>query len=165
MKKLRKKGQEEMFGFVLIIVLIAVILLVFLGIVLRNRTGDQDSVQSYEISNFLEASLQHTSNCANNYEPNYYNLGELIINCQRGKSCSDDRAVCEVMEKELKAIVGSSWNIGEESQFKGYKLNIKTDSEVQILSWQKGNITNNFKGATSVLFGDQSILVQLQIYS
>ena len=62
MHKQKNKGQEEMVGFALIVIIVAIILLVIIGLSLGTR-GNREAVQSYEAESFLSAALQYTSNC------------------------------------------------------------------------------------------------------
>jgi len=59
--KYNKKAQEEMVGFALIIIVVAVILLVFLSIGLR-KDGRED-VESYEVASFIQSLLQYHTSC------------------------------------------------------------------------------------------------------
>ena len=56
-----KKGQEEIVGFILVVVLVVVILVIFLGIQLRNPEPEQR--QSEVLYQFLESSMEQTTNC------------------------------------------------------------------------------------------------------
>ena len=67
----RKKGQQEIVGFVLIVVLVVVGMMVFL--IISTRTSD-DEVKSVEVGNMLDAIMKHTSECAVVYEPDYDNF-------------------------------------------------------------------------------------------
>ena len=62
-----KKSQEEIVGFVVVIVLIAVIALVFLGLSLTKK---QEPIESRQVSNLLGAMLQYTTDCSV-YKPAY----------------------------------------------------------------------------------------------
>ena len=61
-----KKGQEEMVGFALILILVAIIVLVFIGFSIRSP--EKESVESYEVESFLQSMLQYTTECENNVE-------------------------------------------------------------------------------------------------
>ncbi len=50
-KKIQKKAQEELVGFALIIIIVAVILL-FL-IVFSLRSNEKEAVESYEVNSFI----------------------------------------------------------------------------------------------------------------
>jgi len=71
-----KKAQNEIVGFVLIIVIVSVIGVIFLSLMIgRGEPIRQDSVQ---ISNLLASSMYYTSDCAVNYIPNYKDGQDLI---------------------------------------------------------------------------------------
>jgi len=137
------KGQEEMVGFALIIIIVAIILLVFLGISLRSP--QKESVKSYEAESFIQSSLQYTTDCRDNF--GYLSIKKLIFNCYNGKNCIDDRESCDVLESILTEIIDESWKIGDESPIKGYEITIMGETE-QILALKKGNITRDFKGSS-----------------
>ena len=54
------KGQQEIVGFVLIVVLVVVGLMVFLIISLKDSPVDDDSVV---VVNILDAVMKHTTDC------------------------------------------------------------------------------------------------------
>ena len=61
MKIDNKKGQQEMVGFIVIVLIIVIAGVIFLGIYLR---GDKKiNTLDAEISNFLIASSRYTSDC------------------------------------------------------------------------------------------------------
>jgi len=74
----RKVGQQEIVGFVLIVVLVVVGLMVFLIISLRDSPVDDDSVV---VVNILDAVMKHTTECAVVYEPDYDNFEDLFKSC------------------------------------------------------------------------------------
>lgn len=139
-----KKAQEEMIGFALIIIVVAVILLVFLRISLRSP--EKEGVESYEVESFIQAFLQYHTNCSETYEANYLSIRELIFSCDNAELCLDERDSCEVLESTLKEITEESWQVEGDRPVKGYELNITANGE-EILAFQEGEITNNYKGA------------------
>ena len=147
-----KRSQEEMVGFGLIIIIVAVILLVFLGFALRKP--QKEIVEDYEVSSFIQAFLQYTTDCRDNLE--YFSVQKLILACERGKKCLDERDTCEVLDSTLKEIVEESWDVGEDRPVKGYALKIMLEEE-EILFLEEGNITNNYRGS-------EEYLPQIDIY-
>ncbi len=154
--KKSKLGQEEMIGFGLIIVLVAVILLVFLAFSLKNPV--KENVESYEIEGFISALLQHTTDCGN-YRTSHLSIRELIIDCGQGETCLDNRDTCEVLNSTLSGILEQSWKVSGDRPTKGYQLKILRNEVVsQII--QKGNVTTSYKShmqdlgrsSTQVLF-------------
>jgi len=138
-----KKAQEEMVGFALIIIVVAVIMLVFLGFSLKGQ--QKEAVENYEVDSFIQSFLQYTTDCRDNRE--YLSVQKLIFGCSNKESCLDGRESCEVLNSILIDIVQESWKTGEERPIKGYKLEINTNEE-QILIIEQGNITRNFKGSS-----------------
>jgi len=129
MKKINRKGQEEMVGFALIVVIVAVILLVFLSFSLRE--DEPEAVKSYEIDNFIQSVLYYT------IEDNV-DIRDLIRDC---KNYDED---CDVLEIELKTILEESWIVEEGSVIRGYNLKI-VDGDEEIFNLEKGEITQNYK--------------------
>ncbi len=141
MKK-QKKAQEEMIGFVLIIVLVAVILLIFLGFSLRSP--QKEVVESYEVEGFIQVFLQYTTDCRDNLE--YLSIRKLIFDCNDGGTCLDERDACEVLDSTLTRIVEESWKVEGDRPVKGYGLNITSNGKEMLLI-KEGNVTKNYKWA------------------
>ncbi|MBU4116158.1 MAG: hypothetical protein KKG94_00235, partial [Nanoarchaeota archaeon] len=72
-----KRSQEEIVGFALIIIIVAVILLIFLGFYLR--APQKEIIESYEIESFIQSFLQYTSDCESNLE--FLPVKNLIFAC------------------------------------------------------------------------------------
>ncbi|NQT59080.1 MAG: hypothetical protein HQ557_08870 [Bacteroidetes bacterium] len=143
-----KRSQEEMVGFALIVIIVAVVLLVFLSFSLRNE--QKETVDSYEVDNFIQVFLQYTTDCAEISESNYLSIQDLIFNCYNRETCLDEKEACEVLETTLKEIVEVSWEVGEgeETPIKGYLLNISSDGVGIIPSIEKGENTRNYKSSS-----------------
>jgi len=114
---MNKKGQEEIVGFAVIMVIIAVVFLIFLTISIRPDQGDRDS---RDVQQFLESSMEITSDCAVNFVPDYERLGELFSECNKGRRCLDGRNSCDVLAENVQEVVESSWQIGPDRPIKGY---------------------------------------------
>ncbi len=137
-----KSGQEEIVGFALIIIIVAVILLVFLGLSLN--TPQKEIVESYEVDSFIQAFLQYTTDCRDNLE--YLSIQKLIFNCYDDEMCLDERDACNALNSTLIGIVEESWKVEGDRPVKGYELKIIIDEEEMLLV-EKGNITQNYKGS------------------
>ncbi len=142
----RKSGQEEMVGFALIMIIVAVILLIFLSFSLGG--GKKEIVESYEVESFLQAILQYTSDCEDNLE--YLPIRKLIFDCQDDKMCLDEQNTCEVLNSTLTDIIKESWKIEGDRPIKGYEFKIIVEGEKMLLL-KEGNITQNYKGAFQLL--------------
>jgi Ni,Fe-hydrogenase I cytochrome b subunit len=151
-----KRAQEEMVGFALIIIIVAVILLVFLGFFL-TRPNTQ-SVQSYETENFVQSMLQTSTQCQDFY--GYLSVQDLIYLCSSQALCSDDEDSCAVLSSTLTGILNKSWTVGQGSAIKGYVLNI-TSSNGEISSITLGNITSNSEGTSQGLPSKNGVSVDI----
>ncbi len=112
-----KKGQAEIVGFVLIIVIVAVVFLVFLGISLRKSVADV--TESRDVYQFLESGMEYTTSCVTSFYPDYRKLGELFDECWSRSDCLDGKNSCEVLNETLKNVLENSWLIGENRPFQG----------------------------------------------
>ena len=137
-----KKAQEELVGFGLIMIVVAVILLVFLSLALKNP--EKEAVESYETDSFIQAMLQFHTDCEDYTGP--LDIKDLIFSCDIEESCLDGRFSCDVLDSTLREIVESSWQVSADGPVKGYELGILINS-VEILNIQEGNLTNTYKGS------------------
>jgi len=112
---MKNKAQQEMVGFVLIVVLVIVGLMVFLMISLRTNDEVGDDLR---VANFLDVLLRHTTECAVGYESNYYNFQELLKSCYKDERCVNlgDISTCDYLNESLanvtKAMIDSEASIG-----------------------------------------------------
>lgn len=124
MKDLKKdkKAQQEIAGFVLIVVLVTVIGMVFLGLYMYNPKEPKH--ESIEVQHLLEASMAYTTECALNHVPDYESLQDLIRQCYNDEyeACINGKTVCSVAKDTLKMIIGESFDVSEDSPYKAYKL-------------------------------------------
>src|SRR3990172_5266688 len=107
----KKQGQEEMVGFALIIIIVAIILLIFLSFSLRSP--QKQSVESYEAESFVQTFLQYTTECENNVEK--LPVQKLIVSCMNKEQCLDGKDSCDALNSELGGILNESWNLNPNS--------------------------------------------------
>ena len=138
-----KKGQEEMIGFVLIIILVSIIVLVFLGFSLRN--SNKVEIKSYEVESFIQSALQTTSDCEDS--GGFLSVKDLILSCEDGEKCLNERDTCEVRDETLEKICEEAWKVEEDAPIKGYELRIILDGR-EIFLLEEGNVTQNSRGAS-----------------
>jgi hypothetical protein len=148
MKERNRKGQEEMVGFVVIVVLVAVVFLVFLGLFVSKGVGnDQDS---REIIGFLESLNQYTSDCAISFEPAFEDIGSLVQECYEGSLCLNGKSACDVLNGTVREVLDSSWNIGPEDYHKAYVFKVYFDdnsTKEDIMEVSKGDCLGSIIGA------------------
>jgi hypothetical protein len=140
-----RRAQEEIVGFVLVILLVSVVFLVFLGISFRSDSSvGQESIEIYQ---FLESVMEHTSECAIGFEPDFSSLGELLEECNEGRRCVNGKDACDVLNESLRSVLDASWNIGPEATIKGYEFSsVYSESEI-IVSFTKGECGGRFRGS------------------
>jgi hypothetical protein len=153
-----KKAQEEMVGFALIIIIVAVILLVFLGLSMKKTP--KESAKSYEVDSFLWTMVQYNSDCENS-RGDFVNIEDLISDCDMDKKCRDGKTACEVLERTVREMAQTAWDTNSGSSIKGYELNMSVDNEQVVLVIQ-GNSTNNNKGSVQEL--PKNIKVLFTVY-
>lgn len=140
-----KKAQEEIVGFSMIIIIVAIILVIFLSFSLRP--SQKSTVESYEVEGFLNALMQKTSDCRSVDNLKYYSVKELMFQCYSNEQCMDGKETCNILLNEIGSISNQSWNIGNDSAIKGYSLNISVDGEpLKFVGY--GNRTRSSKKGT-----------------
>lgn len=147
-----KKAQEEMVGFALILVILAVVILVFLSFSLRNKNPTE--VQDFETASFVQTLQEYTTTCAIYNPRSFASIRELIRHCSTEEYCYDGSQSCDVLNETIYEILNNSWSVGEDYPKKGYLLNITYRGE-EMLSFSEGNLTRTFKGTTQELVNSE----------
>lgn len=84
--KIKNKAQQEIVGFVLIVVLVVIGLMIYLTISVRTSP---ESDNSLEVANALDAMMKQTTECAVVYVPNYDDVEDLFKSAAQGDRCSN----------------------------------------------------------------------------
>lgn len=156
----KRKSQEEMVGFVLIIVLVAVIALVFLSIGVLNKG---EIKQDKEIENFLQSSLFYTTSCYKSEEI-AYNLKDLIKACFNNEKCLDNRDSCNVLNETLAGLIAKSWKISEESEEKAYILKVYQKDNI-LINLNEGKETEKENAAKVAIYAARdNIYLEMGIF-
>ncbi|HLC86890.1 MAG TPA: hypothetical protein VJH65_01275 [Candidatus Nanoarchaeia archaeon] len=155
-----KRSQEEMVGFAVIIVLVAVILLIFLRFGLVQ--DEDEAIASFEVEGFLDSMLQYTTDCIGD-RSEALTIRNLISGCDDEEKCEDGRDKCDIMEKLSEDILEAGWDVGEDKPYKGYRFEIASKEKV-LLTLQEGNITSSYKGSSAYV-PKGGINVYLDVYS
>ena len=117
-----KKSQQEIGGFVIIVVLVSVVGLLFLSLILGR--GESKLENNAEISYLLGASMYYTTECAVNFIPQYQNLEDLTKLCYNRGKCLNDVDSCRILNETFKKIIKDSLFVSPDSSNKAYILNI-----------------------------------------
>ena len=163
----RKKGQEEIVGFVLIVLIVSVVLVIFLSIFLRDK-GDR--VSDPEVTQFLDAIKEITSECSLNGGYSYLNYADLVEECNGGSLCSNGKKACDNLKEITKEMIELSWNFGPESVRKGYEFSAIYENEDGVQSdltgfpLVKGPCSASFIGdERAFLARDGKIIIRLDL--
>lgn len=156
-----KRAQEEMVGFAVIVIIVAIIMLFLL--VFYIRSPQEEGVKSYEVNSFIQSFLHYTTDCEDYYGG--MSIQKLIFECSNNKVClNDGRNSCEALNSTLKAITKESWQVGQNRSVKGYEMKITT-SRTEILLLKEGDVTNNYKtGFQNFASGRDSVNVSFKAY-
>lgn len=170
-KLISRKAQQEMVGFVLIVLIVMVGLLVFLVISLRSGGEISDSA---EVENMLEVLMRKTTECAITFEPQYDNYEDLFKSCYDGDYCSNlGENSCnylnESIRDDLNEVMDTEATISA-YQLKAYYLgeNFDNSEEVvrdNIVNVGEGNCTGELRGAQRMISvrGGGSIRIEMII--
>ena len=159
-----KKGQQEIVGFVLIVVLVVVGLMVFLIISLRDAPENEGSL---EVENMLDALMRHTTECAIVYEPDYDDFEALFKSCHEGDRCSNlGKDACDYLNESLADVVGAM--VASEATVGFYQVDFLVKDDVVeegLLRISGGvNCTGSLNGAQrSVVSGSDSLVIRLKV--
>lgn len=145
--KLNKSGQEELIGFALIMIIVAVVMLIFLSLSLASP--NKKTVESYEVESFLSSALSYTTGCET-YGRGLRDLEDLVRDCNGGLTCTNGDKACDVLENTFTEILNVSWRVGPNWPYNGYTLKIYNEEETEILTVKEGNETGDSRGYTSL---------------
>jgi hypothetical protein len=114
---LKKKAQQEMAGFILIVVMVVVGLMVFLVISLKKP---QAEVESEQATNILSSILRTTSNCIVN-EPDRESVRDLFRRCYDGRDCANFNVkACSYLNKTVSDLLKTA--VATEPTIEAYEL-------------------------------------------
>lgn len=161
---LNKRAQEEIVGFVLIVVLVAVIFLIFLAISLGSKPVERTSP---ELGNFLDAAIKYTSNCEI-YEGNFYDVKALIRASFENpqERCINGKTVLETLNTSFAGMIEASYPVDEDSPTKGIELEIyyqEEEQKRQVLKINYGSCKSGVIGTIEAIpSGSGNIYIRLK---
>lgn len=122
------RGQEEMVGFALIMIIVMIIVLIILGFALTKNKGVEE--KDFQLTGFIEASLQVTTDCKFNDE--FLTIREMVHQCNQKQKCdSSNKDICQELARNYKEMINQSFNPGQDSYVKGFILQIKRVGEIE----------------------------------
>ncbi|MGB9708036.1 MAG: hypothetical protein ACPLXC_01780 [Candidatus Pacearchaeota archaeon] len=164
-KNTNKKAQEEVMGFVIIILLVIIIGLVFFAFSLRQGTVVEP--EKAELDDFINSMLVYTSNCE--ISAKNQTIRELARQCNNNpnKKCGNNQEVCDLLNNTLKDMFEKLQGAGTQianSYIHGYEFNITGSHQITYIAegTQEGDY---FTSTTFIPTGQaQDITVKLKFY-
>jgi len=163
----KRKGQEEVMGFVVIVLVVIIIGIAFFAFTLRQRTIVQP--KQPELDDFINSMLIYTTNCTIGRENK--TIRELIQDCSDypSKSCQQGQNVCDFLNNTLQDMLLTLLGSGEQianAYIHGYVLNITAEQpEEQIIYIGHGNLAGNyFASAVPIPIRSGNAWVSLKFY-
>ncbi|MBU2496634.1 MAG: hypothetical protein KJ767_01065 [Nanoarchaeota archaeon] len=129
---MKKRAQEEILGFVFVILILVIIGIFFLMITLRQPAQTIEK-ENYRINNLLSSMFYLTTSCENK------NIQELILDCDNGKTnlepaeCKEDKP-CTYVNKTIS-------NILDKALKGGYSFEAKSSNDKPLILIKKGDCT------------------------
>lgn len=145
-------GQQEMVGFILIVVMVVVGLMVFLVISLKKPAVEVESAQA---ENILSSVLRTTSDCVVN-EPDRESIRELFGRCYGGRDCVNlNMKACSYLNRTLAGLLKSA--IATEPVIEAYELTAYWESDETKLPLEVRIVNGYCNSSRSVKGAMQSI--------
>jgi len=159
------KGQEEVVGFVVIVVLVAVVFVLMLGFSPKEPIVKENA--SKDIRHFLESLRVYTTDCRLSEQVPLEYKG-LIGSCYSGRVCLSGKKACDVLNSTTNDILTKSFPNGKDYPIKGVRFNIyyneSTGSESNIASLSQGNCSTSHRSAEDFFpLGLGQVTVSLKI--
>tara|TARA_B100001971_G_C18208248_1_gene548986 strand:+ start:797 stop:1291 length:495 start_codon:yes stop_codon:yes gene_type:complete len=156
------KGQQEMVGFVLIVVLVVIAIMSFLIFSFINVPEKSDSLR---VEVLIGSIMKMTTKCAIVYEPDYDDYGELFKSCYQNKRCSNlEVDACEYLNSSLKDLMEDLTK--GENIISYYELDFASIGDTErILKIDGGNCTSgNILGSQrSLISQNYDLIVKLKL--
>lgn len=122
---MNRKGQEEMIGFAMIVVIVSLMIIGFLAFSMRSSGSNK--LESAEVGEFLDSVMHTTTECTGGSVNSHLDIGELIKECYNNplKVClNSEKSVCAYLNETLEEVIVKSWSVGSDKYYTGFKLNI-----------------------------------------
>ena len=164
--KINKKAQQEMVGFVLIVVIV----IIGLFVLLLYAIGRDSTIEDDITNNMLSAIMKTSSECAYIDERNLETIRDLFRGCYDNRMCSNiNEMSCDVLERTLEEILDEIMLL--EPFISAYQIYyVHTDSlgieSDYLLNIRKGECEGNIYGSEPLsirITTDESLIVQLRI--
>ncbi|MEM1535021.1 MAG: hypothetical protein QW199_01990 [Candidatus Pacearchaeota archaeon] len=139
-----RRAQQEVFGFVIIVLLVIVIGIIMLAFSMQRSLRKPTAVADIKVNSLLNAIMQYTSECNNK------KISEVIAMCANNEQCDGGGNACDYLTKNLTAILSASFPTVKDGKgfFSGYNLTIGAIGTQPFISItggeQKGNVVAGY---------------------
>lgn len=116
-----RKAQQEMIGFVVIVVLVSIIGMVFVFLLISRADNKENG--NPEAASLLESLMHYTTECAINYIPQYKDGEGLINSCYNNELCLNQKEACVVANQTFTYLLKTSLDINPSNKNKAFNLN------------------------------------------
>ncbi len=117
-KKADKKAQQEIFGFVIIILLVIVIGVVIFAFSLQRSIKKPTIIADVQVNNLLNSIMQYSTDCQ------LKKLSEVIVMCYNAQDCSQTETACNYAQKKINEILNASFPALGYGYFSGYNFTV-----------------------------------------
>jgi hypothetical protein len=157
---MKRKAQQEMVGFVLIVTIVVIAMMVLLFIFLRKGEGSDDSI---EVERMLQSISMMTTECAPVAVPNYNDFEDLFKTCYNGGRCKNlNKDACEYLNETLSDVLREITKT--DAMIVSYSLVFSSEEKGKILEIKEGNCTGSLLGAMKTITrNSQTLRVNLRI--
>ena len=166
------RGQQEMVGFALIVVVVVVGLMIFLIMSINNTP---ESGNSLEVDRMLSSIMRQTTDCAISFEPRFDNFEDLFKSCHQKKTCSNldficpntgdmvSKSACDCLNESLIEVLDGMLNT--EATISAYQIEFREKDEPDgILKVFDGNCTGTISEAQrNVVSGSDSLIIRMKV--
>jgi len=158
--RINKFGQQEIVGFVLIVVLVVVGLMVYLVISLKDSPVNDNSVA---VGNILDVMMKYTTECAIVYEPDYDSFEDLFKSCYLGDRCKNlGMMACDYLNESLSSVLGDL--MASDASVDFYELDFFVGDGGGLLKISEGNCSGSVSVAQrKIVSGSESLVVRMKI--
>lgn len=167
------KSQQEIVGFMIIVLMVVIAGVIFLGIYLRQDSPIEK--KDAEINNFLSSSRRYTSECYMNNEPNYRSMEDLMVDCYNRDNriiCPNSKTSCFVLNETYDWMMRKLWPSGKDRPIKYVKMsffyeqNATAEREKAFWSIVQGNKSGCLiprAGSNSISMDNGNIVAELEL--
>ncbi len=157
-----KKAQQEIAGFVLIVIIVVIALVIYMVV----KAGSPIEItKSVTADNMIESVMDVTTNCQ--VGSRYLSIKNLLIECENNRRCSNGDSTCDVLNNTLKKIFDNMLNI---ETINAYELNytsfISNTSYDNIFIIRNGSCLGSVYGSMPydiIIRGDIGVRIDLKI--